>query len=349
MKNWGRLVVTASTSIFETMKIIDQNSSQFAIVTDEKLKLLGTITDGDIRRGILKGLSLEESTSKIMNRNPITITQEHRRSAIRKLFKENSVRYIPVLNKFEQVTDLYVSDAYTNQSVLSNKVVIMAGGLGTRLRPLTESIPKPMLTVGNKPILQTILESFIDYGFRQFYYSVNYKKELIKSHFGDGTNWGVAIDYLEENQKLGTAGALSLVNKRPAEPFFVMNGDILTKVNYQQLLDFHNENNSVATMCVREIQYNIPYGVVKTEGTALRSIVEKPTESYFVNAGIYLINPEVLDLIPNGAYLDMPSLFEELMERQLPTSVFPIREYWMDIGRMNDFERANSEYMGVFG
>ncbi|SNX72886.1 CBS domain protein [Bacillus oleivorans] len=340
--------MTPSTSIIETMKSIDENSSQFAIVIDENFKLLGTVTDGDVRRGILKGIPLEEPVTLIMNKTPIVIQKDRSRKELRRLFVEKKLRHIPVVNQNGQVIDICSSEQFFDSNGLENWVVLMAGGLGTRLRPLTETIPKPMLTVGSKPILQTILESFIEFGFHQFYYSVNYKKELIKDFFGNGLEWGVSIEYLEENQKLGTAGALSLFQEKPTKPIIVMNGDILTKVNFQQLLEFHEETNSVATMCVREFHYQVPYGVVKMEGTTLYSIEEKPTESYFVNAGIYVLNPEALDFIPDGQYFDMPSLFEKLMKQKLITSVFPIREYWLDIGKRNDFEKANIEYSGVF-
>lgn len=348
MKDWRKLLVTPSTSIISTMKNIDLTSAQFSMVVDEDDKLLGTVTDGDIRRGILKGIALEEPITMIMNKTPITVQKRDSIEVINKLFKEKKLRHIPVINNKDQVIDLYFLDHYFESFGIDNWVVLMAGGLGTRLRPLTENIPKPMLTVGTKPILQTILESFVEYNFRQFYFSVNYKKELIKDFFGRGQEWGVKIEYLDEDQRLGTAGALSLFQEQPTKPIIVMNGDILTKVNFQQLLEFHEENESIATMCVREYHYQIPYGVVKTDGTNLCSIEEKPLEKYFVNAGIYVLNPEALALIPQGKFFDMPSLFEKLMRLNLKTTVFPIREYWMDIGKMNDFEQANNDYSGVF-
>lgn len=348
MKSWRKLLVAPSTTILETMRIIDENSSQFAMVVDSRSKLLGTVTDGDIRRGILKGITLESAVSHIMNQQPVTIQSGMPKSAVKRIFTENRLRHLPVLNAEQQIVDFYFSDYFFDAGGRDNWVVLMAGGLGTRLRPLTEHVPKPMLTVGTKPILQTIIESFIDYGFHQFFLSVNYKREMIKSHFGNGLDFGVGIEYLEEDIRLGTAGALSLLQNRPTKPIIVMNGDILTKVNFQQLLSFHEENNSMATMCVREYQYQVPYGVVKMDGVELQAIEEKPTETYFVNAGIYVLNPEALDLIPKERFFDMPSLFEELMQRDYKTTVFPIREYWMDIGRMEEFERANEDFADIF-
>lgn len=348
MKNWRELVVTSDTTIIETMKNIDQTSSQIALVVDENNKLQGTVTDGDIRRGILRGIPLEQSIAKIMNRSPITICQGTSKQASKKLFQTKRLRQIPVVDQENHITDILFSDILLDTITHDNWVVFMAGGLGTRLRPLTEHLPKPMLTVGSKPILQTILENFIDYGFHHFYFSVNYKKELIKNHFGDGDQWGISIDYLDESLRLGTAGALSLFKEKPTKPIIVMNGDVLTKVNFQQLLEFHESNNSMATMCVREFEYQVPYGVVRTDGAKLCSIEEKPIEKYFVNAGIYVINPEALELIPDNEYYDMPTLFNALIALGKKTTVFPILEYWMDIGRINDYERANNEFSEVF-
>ncbi|MBE3570567.1 MAG: nucleotidyltransferase family protein [Bacillales bacterium] len=348
MRNWKELLVPPSTSIIETMKNIDHTAAQIALVVDDDFRLLGTVTDGDIRRGILRGISLDDQVTKVMNKNPITMKKGTSKQAIKKMFQEKKLRQLPILNNNNQVVDVIFSDVLLDSLSFDNWVVLMAGGLGTRLLPLTENIPKPMLTVGTKPILQTILESFIEHGFHRFYFSVNYKREIIKDYFGNGLEWGVNIQYLDENQRLGTAGALSLFSEKPTKPIIVMNGDILTKINFQQLLQFHEESESMATMCVREYQLQIPYGVVRTEGTRLCSIEEKPIERHFVNAGIYVLNPEVLNYIPENQYFDMPSLFELLIKRQEKTNVFPIREYWLDIGRIPDFEKANLEFSEVF-
>ncbi|MDQ0156907.1 nucleotidyltransferase family protein [Robertmurraya andreesenii] len=348
MKSWRDLLVSSDTTILETMKNIDRTASQIALVVDGENRLQGTVTDGDIRRGILKGISLNDPVSTIMNQNPITVFHKSSKQSIRKILQEKKLRQIPVVNNDNRVIDIIFSDILLDSRAFDNWVVLMAGGLGTRLRPLTENVPKPMLNIGSKPILHTILENFIDYGFHQFYFSVNYKRELIKQYFGNGIQWGISIDYLDENQRLGTAGALSLFREKPTKPIIVMNGDILTKVNFQQLLEFHESHSSMATMCVREYHYQIPYGVVRTDGATLCSIEEKPTERHFVNAGIYVLNPEALDLIPEEKFYDMPTLFETLIAKNKKTCVFPIREYWIDIGRMNDFEKANIEFSEVF-
>ena len=205
-----------------------------------------------------------------------------------------------------------------------------------------------MLKVGNKPLLETILETFIEHGFKRFFISVNYMADMVKEYFGDGSAWNVQIVYLEEDRKLGTAGALSLLPNRPTAPILVMNGDLLTKVNFRQLIDFHKDHNAMATMCVREYEYQVPYGVVQIDQHRIAGIVEKPVQRQFVSAGIYVIQPDVLDLIPSDSYFDMPSLFDQLIADKKETVAFPIREYWLDIGHIADFDRANGEFQKVF-
>jgi NDP-sugar pyrophosphorylase family protein len=224
----------------------------------------------------------------------------------------------------------------------------MAGGLGSRLGTLTADRPKPMLPLGNKPILETILQNFLDFGFRNFYVSVNYKAEMIQSYFGDGSKWGANIRYLKEAEALGTAGAVGLLPEPPQKPMIVMNGDVLTKINFLQLLDFHAEHEAHATMAVREYDFQVPYGVVKVEQEAIHSIDEKPIQKFFVNGGIYVLEPSVQKMIPRGERLDMPELFRTLHQAGKKTVAFPIREYWLDIGRIDDFERAKGEFSGTF-
>lgn len=229
-----------------------------------------------------------------------------------------------------------------------NAVVIMAGGLGTRLAPLTKDCPKPLLKVGSKPILETILESLISCSFRSFFFSVNYRADMIESYFGNGSKWGVSIRYLREEEPLGTAGALSLLPPVPDKPMIVINGDLLTSLNFAHLLQYHEEHGSSATMCIREYAYSIPYGVVDTDQHRFRGIREKPVHRTFVNAGIYVLESRLIAAIPPSTFTNMTVLFEQLASRGERVSVFPVQEYWLDIGRMDDYERANREYGEVF-
>ncbi|MDF2684615.1 MAG: putative sugar-phosphate nucleotide transferase [Brevibacillus sp.] len=350
MMDWRDMLVSPHTPILHTLEIIDKSARQIALVADENDRLLGTVTDGDIRRGLLKGRALQDSTSLIMNSFPTVASPYETRENILALMKIKKIHQIPIVDEDGRVVHVEVLNDLLRPVRKDNWVVLMAGGLGTRLHPLTYDCPKPLLKVGNKPLLETILQSFIDQGFHRFYLSVKYKAEMIQEHFGDGSKWGVTIRYLEEQDSLGTAGALSLLPEKPAEPFFVMNGDLLTKVNFEQLLDFHKTYQAQATMCVREYDHQVPYGVVRLDRHRLTSIEEKPTQRYFVNAGIYVLSPEILEYIPQRQYFDMPSLFDYVMKDQQQQAIaFPIREYWLDIGRMADFEKANMEFAEVFG
>lgn len=343
MIKWENIVVHTKQTLFETMKIIDETSLQFAVVVDEDNHLLGTVTDGDIRRGILRGEGLEVPINLIMNPNPFSAKYGLKTNTYKQLMKSKNLKQLPIVNGQNQVVDILFID-HLETPTNKNQVILMLGGLGKRLRPLTNDIPKPMLKVGNKPIVESIIEGFKQYGYTNFIFSVNYKKEVIQDYFQNGNIMGISIDYIEEKKRMGTAGALSLLENRPTEPFFVMNGDLLTQVNFDQLMQFHQEQNAVATMCVREYEYQVPYGVIETDGVELISIKEKPIHRSFVNAGIYVLSPEVFEYIPVDTFYDMPSLFEALINQGKKTSVFPIHEYWLDIGRVDDFNRANEQY-----
>jgi len=330
------------------MEVIDNSSLQVALIVNDDKRLLGTVTDGDIRRGILRGVLLDEPIHKIMHTNPTVAHLEDKPEDLYALMKLKQLRQIPILDDHGRVISVEFYDFIALSSQLDNWVVLMAGGLGTRLQPLTDDCPKPLLEVGGRPILQTILESCIKHGFNRFYLSVNYKAKMVEDYFGNGSRWGVDIRYIREDKRMGTAGALSLLPERPTKPFLVMNGDLLTKVNFKQLLDFHLEHCAQATMCVRDYDFQVPYGVVKIQQHRLVDIEEKPAQKFFVNAGIYVLEPEVLDMIPKDEFYDMPSLFMKLVALHHETIVFPIREYWLDIGNKVDFEQAIGDFSEVF-
>lgn len=346
MKNIKEIILHEDVSIIEAMKVIDENARQFVAIVNNDNHLVGTVTDGDIRRGILKGIHLNQSIKYIMNIAP-TFSYENSIEAYKRLLEINKVKQLPILTEAGEIVDIIFAEQFNDVNIKSNKVVLMVGGLGTRLRPLTEHTPKPMLKVGNKPILETIIEGFRNHGFVNFVLCVNYKKEVIQSYFQNGAAFGVNIEYIEETKRLGTAGALSLLKDEVTEPIFVMNGDLLTQVNFSQLLNFHLETNSLGTMCVREYEYQIPFGVIETNEHQLLSIQEKPLKKEFVNAGMYMLSPEALKMIPHYEFYDMPELFNAIIEKNKVASVFPVREYWMDIGRLTDYEQANKDYESV--
>lgn len=346
---WRKTLIATDLPIVKAIEIIDQAALQIALVVNEQGQLLGTVTDGDIRRAILKHMSLDEPVGRIMNANPRFVFREQSRQNAVLFMKNSKIRQVPVVDEELHVVGMEFAEDLVRGPSRPNWVMLMAGGLGQRLQPLTATCPKPLLKIGGKPLLETILESFIEQGFRKFYISVNYKAEIIMDYFGDGSRWTVEIKYLHEKQRLGTAGAIGLLPALPEEPLLIMNGDILTRINTTQLLDFHKKNAADATVCIKEQYSQIPYGVVTFDQNLLQQIDEKPVQRFFINAGLYVFNPDILKLVPAGGYLDVPDFLEMLLDSGKKIAVFPIREYWIDIGRFDDFEKANHEFAEVFG
>ena len=347
MKNIEVIKLKQNATIKEALGIIDSGAMQIALVVDDD-KLIGTLTDGDIRRGILRGLDLDSSIETIVFKEPAVAKISSTKEEILKIALSKKLHQIPIVDDNGIVLDLKEIEELVEPKIKTNRVILMVGGLGTRLRPLTQDTPKPMLKVGNKPMLQTIVEKFAEYGFVNITMCVNFNASIIRDYFGDGKEFGVNIDYVLEQKRMGTAGALSLLKERPSEPFFVMNGDLLTNVNFEHIFNYHVLNKATATMCVREYDYEVPYGVVKMNDNKIVEITEKPVQKFFVSAGIYMLSPEILDLIPQDEFYDMPTLFEKLIKLSKNVISFPIREYWLDIGRMEEYQRANEEYKEVF-
>ena len=346
MKDWCETLVEKDATIHEAIKKIDSASLQVALVVDEQRKLLGTITDGDVRRGILKGFSYDEPVTKIMQNNPVTTRINISKSEILELMRVNDVTNIPILNEKDQVVGIEFLNSFLSKPVQKdNIVVLMAGGLGSRLRPLTEECPKPMLLIGGKPLMEIILLNFIEYGFHRFYISVNYKADIIEKYFKDGSKWGVEIYYLREKEQMGTAGSLSMLpNDIVQEPVIVMNADLLTRVNFDQFLDFHLSHQSAATMAIRKYEFQMPYGAVTTNNYNIVSIDEKPVQQFFVNAGMYILSLNVLRDI-SESYYDMTTLFQDISDKGFQTVAFPIREYWLDIGEIKEYRQGEIDYI----
>jgi len=348
MKNIDTIKLQIHSTVKDALGAIDRGAMKIAVVVDSDTKLVGILTDGDIRRGLLNGLSLDSTIDSIIQKNPVVCNINESKEDILDKSIGKKIYHIPVVDDNNIVIGIEDIDTILEDKSKSNKVVLMVGGLGSRLRPLTEHTPKPMLKVGNKPILETIIKNFKKYGFRDIILSVNYKAQLLKDYFGDGSSFGVNIEYVYEDKRMGTAGALSLMRDKLDELFFVMNGDLLTNVNFEHLLNFHLQNNTCATMAVREYEYQVPFGVVNQQDGEIISIVEKPKHYYYVNAGIYLLDPEVLSLIPDDKFYDMPTLFDDLIKNDKKPISFPVHEYWLDIGQINQLEQARDEYYNVF-
>jgi dTDP-glucose pyrophosphorylase len=341
MNAWQEVMLPQTATLGEVIARIDASASQIALIADLDGRLLGVMTDGDVRRAILRGLPLTTRAALIMSTHPLTAPEGTSGRELLALMRRHVVHQLPLLNAEGQVVGLAHIDELIGARRKSNWVVLMAGGPGTRLRPLTESTPKPLLAVGGKPILESILEHLVAEGFREFYMSVHYKAEMIMDHFGNGNAWGASIQYLREESRLGTAGSLSLLPAAPREALVVMNADLLTHASVSSLLEFHAVQKAAATMAVREYDFQVPYGVVRMEGERITSVEEKPVQKFYVNAGIYVLSPEALAHIPRGAYFDMPTLFDRLNAAGALTTAFPLREYWRDIGRPEDFDQAN--------
>lgn len=343
------LYVKPGDSIKNTLDVIDKGARGIALAVDEDGRLLGTVTDGDIRRAILRGISLEEKVSAIMNENYTFVSQNYSRLLVENIFTRKSIAQIPVLDDNMRVMDIIFYHDFYQKKSRENYVVIMAGGLGTRLAPLTREMPKPMLKVGARPILETIIEQLKSYGFLNIILSVNYRADIIEDYFQDGSNFGVSITYIKENKRLGTAGALKLAKDMLRESFFVVNGDILTKVNFEQFMQFHKQHQNNITIGTRKYELQVPYGVVNIEDQRVTRLEEKPLLNYFISGGMYCLEPKVLDFIPDDQYYDITQLINETMESRMKVGSFPITEYWMDIGQMEDYNRANLEYDNLFG
>jgi len=331
------------------MECIDRSAKGIALVLDEQRHLIGTVTDGDIRRAILAGMDLELSISELLRqRQPgfalgaITAPRGTDDTTLLHLMTENDVRHIPLVDEDGCIADISFLTELVKEYELPLRAIVMAGGYGNRLRPLTEELPKPMLPVGNKPLLELIVEQLKHAGIRQVNVATHYKGEVIAEHFKNGEAFGVDIRYVKEDQPLGTAGALSLLEEVD-EPLLVMNGDILTRVDFRALLHFHREHKADLTVCVRQYELSVPYGVIDTDGVNVKGISEKPVVRQFINAGIYLLNPQVLKLIPNGQPYDIPDLIELLIKEQRTVVCFPIREYWLDIGKVDQYDQAKAD------
>jgi dTDP-glucose pyrophosphorylase len=344
MSNIARIQVSFDATVREAMLVIDAGALQIALVVDADRRLIGFLTDGDIRRGLLQGIDLEAPVHQVMNRNFRSVSDSDDKSAALAMMRRDGLRHVPVLDKYGRVVQLLVPRGLVDSPCLSNAVVIMAGGKGTRLRPHTEHCPKPMLPVGDQPILEILLEHCIASGFRAFYFSVNYLKEQIVEHFDDGSRWGVSIRYLVENEPLGTAGSLQLLPDGLKEPFLVLNGDVLTRLNPSKFLRFHTEYKAQATIGVREHEFTVPFGVVQAKGGELVVFEEKPTYRYLVNAGVYVIDPQLLPLLPAHQTTDMPSLLQAAQQAGHLVAVCPIHEYWIDVGRPETLEEAHATW-----
>lgn len=341
IEKWKTVLVSPSTPAETALRVLDDGGLRLALVCDDAGKLLGILTDGDVRRALLRHVDFgKASVADIMHTAPIVARLGADRQTLGRLMEKHSLLHIPLVTDDHTLVGLETYRELLQDRRRDNWVFLMAGGFGRRLAPLTDTCPKPMLLVNGKPMLEAILERFIAAGFHRFYISVHYLPETIKSHFGDGSRWGVTIVYVEEDTPLGTAGALGLLPEADDLPIIMMNGDILTQLDFNALLDFHEERAAQLTMCIRQYEIQVPFGVVEGEGHFVTRITEKPVQRCFINAGIYVVSPQAVTRTQPMRRLDMPDLVKEILADKCEVAMFPIREYWLDIGRPEDFDRA---------
>lgn len=348
MKTWEQALIGPTTTLRDALQTIDRAGSQMVLVVDENGVLLGTLSDGDARRALLRGLSLADPVSAGMHREPTCAIEGETRQAMLATMRRLGLHQLPILDSTRRVVGMEIVDDYFAAPPRDQWVVIMAGGRGVRLKELTKETPKPMLRVGSRPLLETIVREYVTQGFRNFYVAVNYKGEQIESHFGDGSAFGATIRYLRERDRLGTAGALSLLPDRPKDAFIVTNADLLTKEDYGEMIDRHVASGADATMAVRDYEMQVPFGVVRHKDGMIESIEEKPIQRFVVSAGMYVLSPSALDHVPRDTLFDMPSLFDALGRHGMATRCHPVDGYWLDIGRATDYEKAKSDFNEVF-
>ena len=341
-----RILIKAEDTIQRAIETLDATAVQIALVVDEVGHLLGTVTDGDIRRGILRGVALEGAVAQVMNTSPITANRGIPRDELLALMTSRSIKQVPLVDEDGIVVGLErLDNMFRGPAVKDNPVIILAGGQGNRLRPLTNDMPKPLLKIGGRPVLELILRQLRLYGFHRLFISVNYLGNQIEEYFGDGRRHGVSIQYLREPDPLGTAGPLALVPTPLEGPCIVINGDLVTKVNFEHILEFHQEGGFDLTIGVKEYAFQLPYGVVVTEGDNVVEFREKPAETRLINAGVYVIEPNVLDLVPSGKRYDMDYFIQSVIgQSSRKVGAFLIHEYWMDIGTASDLQQAQWDY-----
>lgn len=349
MHNWKKILLKKEDILARAIEVLELQALRIVLVVDDNNKISGTVTDGDIRRALLHHCDMDTPLAEIMHMDPVVASVNDTKNTLLSMMKKAGALQIPLIDEQGCVVGLETMQQLLIKKSFDNPVFLMAGGFGKRLQPLTNNTPKPLLKIGQKPVLETIIEQFIDAGFHDFYISTHYKAEMIEEYFGTGEKWGVTIKYVNEKEPLGTAGALSLLpDDLSTLPLLMMNGDLLTKINFEQLLEFHERQGGVATMCVREYDFQVPYGVVDANNYQMIGIKEKPVQRFFVNAGIYVLSQETIRSVPFDQVIDMPDLLLKQVKNDRKVNIFPIHEYWLDIGRIDEFERAQSDFGRIF-
>ncbi len=342
IKNWKSTLLEKNSSIKKAFESLEKSALQIILVYEKNLKFLGTVTDGDLRRGLLNGLSLNDKILKVLNYNSIVISESPNFETIKNLMHSNKIKALPILSKNRKIQGLICSDSFDEPLQSETPVIIMCGGFGKRLSPITNKIPKPMINIGGKPMLELIIKKFIDEGFTDFILSVNYLKHKIKNYFKNGKKWNIKISYLEETKPLGTIGSISLLN-RLKNDFFVVNCDIVTNLKFQELLFFHKSHQADLTVGANIIEQINTFGQITTEGLNIKKFEEKPLEKKYFNAGIYVLNKSVLKFLKKNQFMDAPDLINLLITNDKKSIIFPIHERWTDIGIHSELKKLRAK------
>lgn len=343
-----KCLISESADIREAIRAIESGQKGIAVIVSANQTLQGVVTDGDIRRGLLAGIKINDSITVIMNRKPTKAQSTMSSSSVIELLKQSGLETLPVVDSRNCVVDVILLSDLTKEKDTGkaegfSSALIMAGGEGRRLLPLTENLPKPLVEVGGMPLIERQVRRIATAGVNRIYIAVNYLSGMIESHLGNGSQYGVEIQYLREKQKLGTAGALSLINDSLDGPLLLMNGDVFTSINFRYLLDFHLKHEPLLTVAAIDYHVEIPYGVIKTQGAFAFCLEEKPSQQFLCNAGIYAISPKVVSQVPKDQCYNMTDLIEQSMSEDSGVAVFPVHEYWSDIGTHAELDKARTE------
>jgi len=340
--NWKKTLVKSNSSLEVAIRKLEQTALQVVLVIGKNKRLVGTITDGDIRRGLLKGLTTKDKINSVISKNPVTVNSLASENKIKKIMSKFNIRQIPIVNKKKQVVNLFVLDKLNFSKKISNKIIFMVGGKGKRLMPLTKLTPKPMLRIKGIPILERLVKKAKIEGFYNFVFITNHLEKVIKNYFKSGSRWGVKIKYFNENTPLGTAGGLRHIKDNKNNPVIVSNGDVISEVNFRNLIDFHQKQNNEVTIAVKKLEVENPYGVVKMSQEKVVDLIEKPVSRSYVSAGIYVFNSYLFKKIKKNKYTDMTSFINKLLKDKVKINACPLHESWTDIGKHTDYKKVNN-------
>lgn len=337
---WKKSIIIDDLKIKDAISNLNETSSKIVIVVDKNGKFKGTITDGDVRRSLLQGHSLNAPIIKTTNKKAIVSNTTTTKTDVLNIMKKNKIYQIPILDNNKFVVGMHLYEELEKIKNFSNKIIIMAGGKGKRLYPLTKKIPKPLVQIAGKPMIQHIIESARSEGFKNFVVSINYLGHMIENFLGDGKKFNVSIEYIKETSPLGTAGSLSLINPLPQKPIIITNGDVFTDIKFEEILNYHNMHKAEGTMAIKLYEWQNPYGVIKTDGIEIQELEEKPVFKSYINAGVYVLSPNILKIMLKNNSCDMPLLFKKIKKQKGKIIAFPMHEPWIDVGKIDDLKKA---------